>query len=540
MSKDPWRDEGQGVGLERPVGSIRPPRVEQRTDLQEALEILWRYKWSILVITLLTVAVALFVSSRQTPVYESKASVLVTPIDLGTGAIPEVPNLPTEAELMSSVLIADIVADNLKIQADPRDLLANLSVDQPTDTEILEVTYRDSVPVEARRLATGFAQAYLQYRRATATEKVTKAAQALQVELDALQRRLEAIEKELARLADDEPGRGALESEQAILQNLILQAQLDRLDLPDEITVGRIIQPASTPSSPVSPNHFVNGLFGLFAGLALGIGLAFLRDRMSGRLRSPEEAEDYLGAPVLGAIPQVPEWHRRKQTFLVTRAKWQSPASEAYRILRTNVLAAASTLGTKSIVVTSAHAGEGKSATVANLGIVLARAGKRVSMVSADLRRPRLHEFFRQDGSVGLVDVLAGRVPLDGAVKMITLPTPAALDLSTVSLAILPSGRVPEDPAELLTSETMKRVLSELERTSDIVLIDVPPALPVTDALIVASVADGVLLVIGPKGDTRSSVMSARQQLDKVGARVLGGVLNGPDASSMSSYTYSY
>ena len=540
MSKDPWRDEGQGVGPERPVRSVGPPRVEQRTDLQEALEILWRYKWSILVITLLTVAVALFVSSRQTPVYESKASVLVTPIDLGTGAIPEVPNLPTEAELMSSVLIADIVADNLKIQADPRDLLANLSVDQPTDTEILEVTYRDSVPVEARRLATGFAQAYLQYRRTTATEKVTKAAQALQVELGALQRRLEAIEKELARLADDEPGRGALESEQAILQNLILQAQLDRLDLPDEITVGRIIQPASTPSSPVSPNHFVNGLFGLFAGLALGIGLAFLRDRMSGRLRSPEEAEDYLGAPLLGAIPQVPEWHRRKQTFLVTRAKWQSPASEAYRILRTNVLAAASTLGTKSIVVTSAHAGEGKSATVANLGIVLARAGKRVSMVSADLRRPRLHEFFRQDGSVGLVDVLAGRVPLDGAVKMITLPTPAALDLSTVSLAILPSGRVPEDPAELLTSETMKRVLSELERTSDIVLIDVPPALPVTDALIVASVADGVLLVIGPKGDTRSSVMSARQQLDKVGARVLGGVLNGPDASSMSSYTYSY
>ena len=539
MSRDPWSDEGQGPGPERPVRSVRPMRPEQRTDLQDALDVVWRYKYSILVITLLTVAVALFVSSRQTPVHESRASVLVTPIDLGTGAVPEDPNLPTEAELLRSVLIADIVAETLELGSDPRSLLGDLSVDQPTDTEILEITYRDSDPDEARRLATGFAQAYLQYRRATAMAQIEKATQAIDVELDALQRRLTTIERELARLPDDAPGRGALQSEQAIVQNLILQAQLDRLDLPDDVTVGRIIQPASLPSSPVSPNHFVNGMFGLIAGLALGVGLAFLRDRMSGRLRSADEAEDYLGAPVLGAIPPVSEWRRRKKPFLVTRSSWRSPASEAYRILRTNILSAASTLGAKSIVVTSAYSGEGKSATVANLGVVLARAGKRVTLVSADLRRPRLHEFFRSgDSAAGLVDVLAGRAQLDQVIQMITLPSPAALDLSTVSLALLPSGHLPEDPAELLTSETMKRILSDLERSSDFVLIDVPPVLPVTDALVVASVAQCVLVVIGPKGDTRAAVTSARQQIDKVGARIIGGVLNGPDASAGRSYSY--
>jgi Mrp family chromosome partitioning ATPase len=115
---------------------------------------------------------------------------------------------------------------------------------------------------------------------------------------------------------------------------------------------------------------------------------------MSGRLRSSEELEEYLEAPVLAVIPKVPDWRRRKRPYLVSVARWRSPAAEAYRVLRTNVLSAVTATGAKSIVVTSAYSGEGKSATVANLGVVLARAGKRVSLVSADLRHPRLHELF--------------------------------------------------------------------------------------------------------------------------------------------------
>ena len=193
----------------------------------------------------------------------------------------------------------------------------------------------------------------------------------------------------------------------------------------------------------------------------------------------------------------------------------------------------------KSIVVTSAHSGEGKSATVANLGLVLARAGKRVSLVSADLRRPRLHEFFRPMRQIGLSDVLSGRLASRERVQDVALPVSVPRwILSTVTLRLLPSGRVPADPAELLSSATMTSVLRELEETSDFVLIDVPPILPVTDAPVVARMADAVLLVIGPNSCTRASVMSARQQLDRVGARILGGVLNGPNAIKAQSFGY--
>jgi capsular exopolysaccharide synthesis family protein len=233
----------------------------------------------------------------------------------------------------------------------------------------------------------------------------------------------------------------------------------------------------------------------------------------------------------------VPQWRRRKRAFLVARTQWGSPAAEAYRILRASVLSAVQGDG-RSIVVTSPHGGEGKTATVANLAVVLARAGKRVSVVSADLRRPRLHEFFRANGDTGLTDVLAGRASLDQAMQKITYATSTAAERGSVSLWILPSGRVPENPAELLSSPAMEQVLTALEGSSDIVLIDVPPILPVSDALVVATLAGNVLLVIGPKSSNQTAIVSARQRLDKVGAHIIGGVLNGPDASSVQTYTY--
>ena len=499
---------------------------------------LWFRKWSILAITLLTVAVALLVSSRQTPIDVSQAGVLVTPIDTGSESVaPVTPNLATEAELISSVAVAGIVADNLGIEGDPRDLLPSLEVDQPTDTEILEVSYRDPDPVRARRLATGFAEGYLQFREAAASKLILERARDLETQIQALEQRLTTIQADLVRLPGTDPRRPSLEAEAASLQNLILQTQITRLGLPREVTGGEVIQPASVAESPVSPDYRVNVLFGLAAGLALGIGLALVRDRMSGRLRSSDEVEEYLEAPVLGVVPRVPDWRRRKRAYLVSAARWRSPAAEAYRVLRTNVLWTAST-GAKSIVVTSTHSGEGKSATVANLGVVLTRAGKRVTLVSADLRRPRLHEFFRRDGLIGLSDVLAGRLPLDAVIQEVTLPSSAPMDLSTVSLRLVSSGPVPEDPAELLGSPAMAKVLEDLERVSDIVLIDVPPVLPVTDAPVVAAVAKNVLLVIGPNSATRASIVSARQQLERVGARILGGVLNGPNAIKAQSFGY--
>ena len=204
------------------------------------------------------------------------------------------------------------------------------------------MSYRDPDPVQARRLATGFAEGYLQFREAAASKLILERAEDLEAQIQALEQRLRTVQEDLVRLPDNDPRRLSLEAEAANLQNLILQTQITRLGLPREVTGGQVIQPASVPTSPVSPDHVVNGVFGLAAGLALGIGLALVRDRMSGRLRSSDEVEEYLEAPVLGVVPRVPDWRRRKRAYLVSAARWRSPAAEAYRVLRTNLLSTAS------------------------------------------------------------------------------------------------------------------------------------------------------------------------------------------------------
>jgi capsular exopolysaccharide synthesis family protein len=534
----PRPDDPRGGPAPQSLRAIRPAPSAPRPELREALVVVWRRKWSILAITLLMVGVALLASSRQIPIYESKARVLVTPVDItATDTLPpQDPNIETEAELVNSVAVAEIVANNLDVSGPPRQLLNNLTVDQRSDTEILEINYRDPDPSQAQRVAMGFAEAYLQFRKETVTEAILRSAEATDQQIAVLTENLQEINRRLDGLSETNPNRGLLESQVADVGAQILQLRLQQVGLSQKVTVGRIIQPAALSSSPVSPNHVVNAGFGLFAGVAIGVGVAFLRDRLSENVRSSEEAEAYLEAPVLGVIPRVPEWRRRKKSFLVTAVHWRSPAAEAYRVLRTNVMSSAASSGVKSIAVTSAHAGEGKSATVANLGVVLARAGKRVTLVSADLRRPRLHTYFEREGQRGLIEVLAGQVALADALQEVTLPT-RGFDADPAFLRLLPSGRVPEDPTELITSDALARVLRALEDVSDFVLIDLPPVFPVTDALIVADITKNVLLVIGPKAITRPSLAATRQQLDRIGARILGGVLNGPDATVAQTYS---
>jgi capsular exopolysaccharide synthesis family protein len=534
------QDSNVSRAVDQPLRAVRPTPTVAGPDLREALAVVWLRKWSILAITLLIASVALLMSSRQPPIYESTVRILVLPVEsVGADPVPlREPNLATETELVKSVAVAEIVAENLDFPGPPRDLLGSLSVHQPTDTEILELGYRHPDPREAQRMATAFAAAYLEYRTGTVTEAIVASATNTQEQIALLTEDFNRINQRLQELSSDDPNRGLLEAQANLLSTQIVQLQLELVSLPEEVTVGRVIQPAAIPGSPVSPNHFVNAVFGLVVGLGVGVGLAFLRDRLSERLRSSEEAEAYLEAPVLGVIPRIPSWRWRKDPLLVSAVQWRSPSAEAYRVLRTNLLSVASAVGAKSIAVTSAHAGEGKSATVANLGVVLARAGKRVALVSGDLRRPRLHEFFEREGDPGFIEVLAGQATLEEALQQVTLPM-RGFDTPSAGLLFLPSGRVSEDPTELITSDNVGRVIRALEDDSDIVLIDLPPVLPVTDALVVAAVAENVLLVIGPKASTRPAVTSVRQQLDRVGARILGGVLNGP-VSSLVPTSYSY
>ena len=242
MAKRPLSDDSNAQRAEQSIRSIRSS-AEPSPDLQEALAVVWHRKWSILAIALLTLGVALFLSSRRTPIYESQVRLLVTPVEGVEADSPtfSTPNLATESELVSSVAVAQIVATNLNIPGPPRGLLGNLSVDNPADTEILEINYSDSDPGQARRISMGFAEAYLQFREETATKAILESAQAIQSEIAVLTQQLHTMEQQLQDMSATDPNRSSLEAQASLVRSSILDRQLAQAGLPREVTVGRII-----------------------------------------------------------------------------------------------------------------------------------------------------------------------------------------------------------------------------------------------------------------------------------------------------------
>jgi len=287
------------------------------------------------------------------------------------------------------------------------------------------------------------------------------------------------------------------------------------------------VDPADLPSEPASPNHVQNGLLGLLAGLALGVGIAFVRDRMDDRLASRRDLEEQLGAPTLAIVPRVKSWRRRKSAKLVAVDAPTSAAAEAYRAIRANLEFIGRDGEVKVITVTSPALGEGKTTTVADLAVTLAKAGKRVIAVSCDLRKPRLHAFFALSNEVGLVDLLRGGERFAEATQQV---------MGIDSLRVIPSGQAPHNPAELLGSETMTKLLVALRAHADYILLDTPPVLAVADALLLAPRTDGVIVIADAGTTTRSALAATRQELEQVGAKVLGGVLNNLDPKRARSY----
>ena len=378
--------------------------------------------------------------------------------------------------------------------------------------------------------AQAFANAYLTYRTRVAVDAYAQARQAIQTQIDELRSDLEVAQAalEAAPAGSSDETVAANEVDQLSSQIAGLNTQVASLVAPD-ITPGTLIQPAEVPTSPSSPNHRQDVALGFVAGLVLGVGFAFLRERMDDRIHGRAQLEAAVGAPVLAVVPEVPGWRKRAQTRLVTTSASESPAAEAYRSLRTNLQFISRDGSMRVISVTSPLAGEGKTTTVANLATTLALTGKRVMALSADLRKPRLHRFFGLDNEEGLSSVLAGQAQLGEVARRVE-----GLD----SLRIVTSGPVPPNPAELLSSDEMESVLKHLGSNADYVVIDTPPALVVSDAMIVAPRVDGVVVVVDADTTTGGAASHAIDQLEQVGGNVIGSVLNRFDPSKARYYSY--
>lgn len=301
-------------------------------------------------------------------------------------------------------------------------------------------------------------------------------------------------------------------------------AELERERTAGSAITVSLLDGALLPRSPVAPRPVYNLVLGVLLGLGAGVLLALLVDGLDRTVKTAAAAEAAVGAPVLALVPR----RRRGQEPLVTVTDPQDAISEAYRTLRTSVLYLHPDTQMQVVVVTSAATDEGKTTTVLNLAVALAQGGERVVVVDADLRRSSVAAELGLEGAVGVSTVVTRRAELG-----------SALQLWRDLFWVLPSGELPPNPSEIVGSQSMATLLDELRASFDVVLVDTPPVLPVTDAVALSTQADGVVVVGLAARTTRQVLTEARRRLDGVAAPVVGCVLNGVKGARAEGY-YAY
>ena len=300
------------------------------------------------------------------------------------------------------------------------------------------------------------------------------------------------------------------------LQQAALKSQLSQLQLTtaQSSSGGQLVTPAVPSATPSSPKIGRDIGIAIVAGLLVGIGFALLRDNLDDRVRGKDQLEQIVpGIPVLGLIPVINEWRDAKRPYLVAQTHPKSPPSEAYRGLRTSVQFMALENPTKVLQITSPSAGDGKTTTSANLAWIMADAGQRVVLIGCDLRRPRIHEFFGLPNDIGFTSVLLGEAELQDA--LLRVPDQPRLHM-------LPTGPVPPNPSELLSSAKTREVFKRLSDYADIVVVDSAPVLPVTDAAVLSTHADAILLVVSAGMDKRRDVVRSVEMLNQINAPTCG------------------
>lgn len=337
----------------------------------------------------------------------------------------------------------------------------------------------------------------------------------------------------------------AIETSRTYLDSLTQRMKEKELELnnsaPDNISVSRTADGAGV----VGPQRVRNILVALLLSLVMGVGLAFLLDYVDDSVRSSDDISRYVGLPTLAMIPHYKGIEKRAksakvlteatngngQMALATLDDNRSVVAEAYRHLRTSLLFSSAGKPPQVVLVTSSQPSEGKTTTAINTAITLAQSGANVVLLDCDLRRPRLHHHFQLDNMMGITNYLSGDSEADRLVKQYP---------RVPNLRVITSGPIPPNPAELLSSTEMRNMLDELRKTYKHIIIDSPPAISFTDAAILSTLADGVVIVAMANKSSLHLIRRFKQRLQNLGARIYGVVLNGIKPNSMDYGYYGY
>ncbi len=511
----------------------------QELDLARYLAVLRKWLWLIVACTLLAGGAAYVVSSNMTPIYEATATMLLEQGGLSPSNWIWGNNqweAFTYVELIPRLLPETAARLGLD-EIDARDV----SVDAIRDTRVVQVRVRDPNPDLAAEIANAIPEVFSDYTESLRLSRYTESKVALRAELDRLEVEIAVTQERMEDLGEATDATEKTELtrlEETLTQQRYNYGQLltayETMRLAEMQAKGNLVvfKSATVPTRPVFPKTGQNTLLAAVVGAMLATGVAFLVEYLDDTLKTPEDVTRAMGLITLGNIARLSSRQRDGADPLVTITDPLSPDSEAFRDLRTNVKFSSVDRPLGRLLVTSPAPSNGKSLVAANLAVAFAQDGHSVVLVDADLRRPTQHKFFGVSNGSGLTDSL-----LDGA-------NPGAdkrlQSTSVESLHLLSSGSLPPNPAELVGSRRMWQIAEHLNEQFDVVVLDSPPVLAVTDAAALSRQVDGVILVVEAGSTREREARRAMEALAKVDAPILGAVLNKIPVGRRGSYDYYY
>lgn len=512
-----------------------PPRVDDEPALREYFGVLGRRRRVVFGFMAVVVATVLVSSLVQAKRYTATAQVLIQPRETseqlqGANApvvLDRARVIDTEVKVMQSESVRARVEKRYGTDLPPVTITAD------TGTDLVTVAVHSTDPALARAVANATVEEYAAYRKEAAQADLSSGSKALDARLAAMGRQIDDLQHRIDTTSGDAAAALRIQQDAVRSQYAAVQSQADSLQQSASLSTGdaTLVDPAQLPTHPVSPQPIKSVLLAIVAGGVLGIGLAFLVDLVDDRIESKEDIERLVaGRPVLGLIPvgeAVSGGSGGDRTRVAAIDEPEGPMAQAYRSLRTSLQFLGTEHDLRSIQVTSAVPGEGKSTTAVNLAVMFALAGKETVVVDADLRQPRIHRFFDLANKRGLTSALLREDRLDGLLRRVE---------DVPGLFVITSGPEESFPAELMQSKRATSIIEALTQEADIVIFDSPPVLSVADPLVLASKVDAVLLVASVTGTTRRQVGRATELLDQAGANICGTVVNHVRNSDMTVY----
>jgi polysaccharide biosynthesis transport protein len=485
--------------------------------LRTYLAVLRQQRWWVAGAALIGLGAGIAFSVTQPREYTASAQILVKATgDPVAGAVaqPVTPtDVQTELQLVTSAPVRRAVQRRLGV-------IPAVSASEVGQTNVIEVAATSTDPAWAARTANAFAQSFIAYEQKVRLGALTAAENQLRSQISGISHQVHRYHKRTS------PQVAALLNQEAVLKEQLAQMEVSAAGSTGDV---ELVMPAQHPTAPSSPGSRQDGAAGLGAGLLAGLALAFARNSLNDTLDSKEAAEQHGGAPVIGLIPVVPSWKKRDRAMVVSLCDPSSPSAEAFRSLRTSLQFVRQERELRTILVTSPAASEGKTSTITNLGVAFAQAGERVVVVSCDLRRPRLGRFLELAEVPGLTSVLLGEHPVEQVLQQVP---------GQPNLWVLGAGVLAQNPAELLSGPAVQKVFAHLRDHFDLVLVDSPPLLPVTDAAVLSKVADGTLVVVAVGRTRQGDLRRTAEKLRHASAPVIGLVLN--QTSKQGGYGYGY